>query len=63
MKTQIEIAQYIIDEFLDHNKKVVEVNKLDAPISVEIVFEDGSYTTVNGLGAQRILEGEEKSHE
>lgn len=57
---QIEVAQYVVDNFsgIGHKgKKVVDVEETGEPIEVLIRFNDWTTTKFMGLLAARILAG------
>lgn len=57
---QIEVAQYVVDNFSrieNKGKKVVDVEETGAPIEVLIRFNDWTTTKFMGLLAARILAG------
>jgi len=58
--TQIETAQHITDEFMDHKKTVFKVffpGPHQSPFECCIVFDDFTCEIVNGLFAVNIKNG------
>jgi len=60
--TQIEMGQYIVNEFTTIKKRVVRVLQGKHPLQAKIFFEDGTYQQVTGKLAADVLSAEQ-SHE
>jgi hypothetical protein len=57
--TQLEMGQYIIDEFTTIKKKVVNVTPGEHPLEAKIFFADGTYQQVTGKLAADVLSAEQ----
>lgn len=57
---QIEVGQYIVDEFTDVGKKVIDVRGV-GPLSAKLIFQDGTFQIVNGKLAMDVLAAEQSA--
>jgi predicted nucleic acid-binding Zn-ribbon protein len=57
---QVEIGQYIVDEFTDVGKKVIDVHGI-GPLSAKLMFQDGTFQIVNGKFAADVLAAEQSA--